>query len=181
MKAKHFGQTTVAPPMCSAMRPRIEMQNATTTQTTKILKSADETRMLGETLAQELKPGDLVTLSGPLGAGKTTLAQGLARGLGVQNVTSPTFVLLLEHEAQREGQTFTLAHLDAYRLENQSAEDLSEAGILDFLDRMDAIKLVEWPERIAAYLPTPRLQIVLKPGDSDDERIITIHQTEPMC
>lgn len=155
------------------------MQNATITDTSKTLKSADETRSLGETLARTLSPGDLITLSGPLGAGKTTLAQGLARGLGVQSdVTSPTFVLLLEHKAERDGQSFTLAHLDAYRLENQSAEDLDAAGVLDFLDRDDAVKLVEWPERIAAYLPPARFEIVLQPGDSHDERIITIRQTE---
>ena len=146
----------------------------TRTQTTR---SADETRAFGEQLARQLSPGDLVTLQGELGAGKTTLVQGIARGLGIEETaTSPTFVLILEHDGK-----IPLLHLDAYRLENRSGEPmgydaLRDAGVLDLLDRQDAVKIVEWPERIEAVLPIPRFQIRISEGETEDERVIGISE-----
>lgn len=138
---------------------------------------ADQTRALGELLAQQLSPGDLVTLQGELGAGKTTLVQGIARGLGIEeNATSPTFVLIVEHLGK-----IPLLHLDAYRLENRSGEPvcydaLRDAGVLDLLDRDDAVKIVEWPERIADVLPAARFQIRITEGTENDERNIEISE-----
>ena len=138
---------------------------------------SQQTRDLGVQLAQQLLPGDLVTLQGELGAGKTTLAQGIAQGLGVEETaTSPTFVLILEHKGK-----MPLLHLDAYRLENRSGEPicydaLRDAGVLDLLDRDDAVKIVEWPERIADVLPIPRFQIRISEGENEDERIIEISE-----
>ena len=136
---------------------------------------AAQTRSLGELIGQRLLPGDLITLQGELGAGKTTMVQGIARGLGIkENATSPTFVLIVEHEGK-----IPLLHLDAYRLENRSGEPicydaLRDAGVLDLLDREDAVKIVEWPERIADVLPRPRFQIRIQSGATDDERHIEI-------
>lgn len=122
-----------------------------------VLKNANETREFGAKLARKLVPGSLVLLSGPLGAGKTTLVQGLARELGInEQVTSPTFVLMTEHHGQID-----LLHLDAYRLENADADELTDAGVFDFLARTDAIKLVEWPEMLTGWLPDPTMRVTL--------------------
>lgn len=140
-----------------------------------LTRAADETRALGESLARVLRAGDLVTLQGELGAGKTTLVQGVAKGLGVvEDAVSPTFVLIVEHAGR-----LPLLHLDAYRLENRSGEPicydaLRDAGVLDLLDREDAVKIVEWPERIMDVLPTPRFQIRIGRDAGEGERQIEI-------
>ena len=135
-----------------------------------ITHNADQTRGVGEQLSQALQPGDLVTLSGSLGAGKTTFVQGLARGLGVAtDTTSPTFVLIIEHEGR-----LPLLHLDAYRLETKCFDAIRDAGVTDFLERTDAVKLVEWPERIADFLPLPRFAVGIKFAENEDQREIEI-------
>jgi len=132
--------------------------------------NSNETQTLGETFGKQLQPGDLVTLSGELGAGKTTFVQGVARGVEAQgDVTSPTFVLIIEHDGP-----LPLLHLDAYRLESKCFDAIRDAGVADFLDRMDAIKLVEWPERIADFLPRPEYSVAIQQGDGDDDRVISI-------
>lgn len=144
-------------------------------RTVEITKSAGETQSLARTLADRLMPGDLVTLQGELGAGKTTFVQGLVRGLEVpQEATSPTFVLIVEYAGR-----LPVLHLDAYRLTNRSGEPicydaLRDAGVLDLLERDDAVKLVEWPERIADALPAARFAISITSGVADDERQIEI-------
>ena len=116
---------------------------------TQFLPDAESLRAWGEALGRELRAGDIVTLAGPLGAGKTTFTQGLARALGVaQTLTSPTFVLMNEYAA-----TPPLLHLDAYRLEGLEWDELRDAGLEEFLSRDDAIRVVEWPSMIAAWLP----------------------------
>lgn len=131
-----------------------------------------ETRALGRRLSERVEPGDLITLSGPLGAGKTTLVQGLAQGLGVTtDATSPTFVLIIEHAGR-----MPLLHLDAYRLETKCFDAIRDAGVPDFLDRDDAVKVVEWPERIADFLPRPRFAITIDTvGDTDQRSITMVH------
>lgn len=137
--------------------------------------AAAETRALGQDLGQKLRPGDLVTLSGELGAGKTTFVSGIAEALGLPGeITSPTFVLIIEHDAE-----LPLLHLDAYRLESLCYDAIRDAGIFDFLDREDAVKLIEWPERIADFLPKPRFAITIGYGDGDNERKIEIQSHEP--
>jgi tRNA threonylcarbamoyladenosine biosynthesis protein TsaE len=149
--------------------------------TTEVLTaSADETRALGERLGARLRPGDLVTLRGELGAGKTTLAQGIAAAIGVREpANSPTFVLIVEHQGR-----VPLLHLDAYRLEGALGQTicydaLCDAGVLDFLAREDGVKLVEWPQRICEVLPTPRFAIDIAPGAGDNERRIEIRENQP--
>ncbi len=116
---------------------------------------ASSTQQLGFDIGSLLIPGDLVTLSGPLGAGKTTFAQGLARALGVEvEVSSPTFVIINEYEGE-----IPLLHMDAYRLENLEYDDLREAGWEDFVGRGDAIRLLEWPEMVEKWLPEARFRV----------------------
>ena len=119
-------------------------------------RSPDQTRRLGIRLGALLRPGDLLCLSGDLGAGKTTLVQGLAQGWGSLNhVSSPTFVLCNEYQ-RPDGQV--LYHLDAYRLANAlEAVDLDLDAMLD-----NGAMAVEWPERIQAALPLERLWLKLR-------------------
>lgn len=105
--------------------------------TPTLVADAYEMRAFGEAFAQVLAPGDLVILRGPLGAGKTTFAQGVGVGLGVTDaITSPTFVIARVYESGR----VPLVHVDAYRL--TGIDELEDAGIDDDLSR--AVTLVEW-------------------------------------
>jgi tRNA threonylcarbamoyladenosine biosynthesis protein TsaE len=121
-----------------------------------VSRSPEQTRRLGIRLGALLRPGDLLCLSGDLGAGKTTLVQGLAQGWGSLNqVSSPTFVLCNEYH-RADGRL--LYHLDAYRLANSAeAMDLD----LDYMMENGAMA-VEWPERILAALPPQRLWLKLR-------------------
>jgi tRNA threonylcarbamoyladenosine biosynthesis protein TsaE len=113
------------------------------------VRDAGEMQSVGESMARALRPGDLVLLHGELGAGKTTLSQGLARGLGAATpVTSPTFVLVIEHATP----VAPLLHLDAYRLEGLSFDETREAGLEEFFGTHEAIRLVEWPSMIPEWI-----------------------------
>lgn len=129
--------------------------------------SPAETREFGRKLGARLRPGDLLCLQGDLGAGKTTLTQGLAAGWGSADpVSSPTFVVVNLYRAA-DGKP--LYHMDAYRLEN-----LAEAAQLG-LDEMlaEGALIVEWPERIAALLPANRLWLTIEHA-AENERKITL-------
>lgn len=124
-----------------------------------VLTGVEQTRRLGVRLAASLRAGDLVVLSGPLGAGKTTLTQGIGAGLGVRGaVTSPTFVLARIHPGP-----VPLVHADAYRLRDTSAAPGAVA--LDDLDLddvlPDSVAVVEWGEGIVEPLSPSRLEVVL--------------------
>ena len=128
----------------------------------QFLSDAEALRAWGEALGSQLRAGDIVLLRGPLGAGKTTLTQGLARALGVAGaVTSPTFVLMNEYAG-----ALPLLHLDAYRLEELQWDELRDAGLEDFLSRTDAVRVVEWPSMIARWLPPAQwdIEISLEEG-----------------
>ena len=115
--------------------------------------SPEETQQLGERLGAVLQPGDVVLLQGELGAGKTCLAQGIARGLGIaEQVISPTFMLIGNYRGRTH-----LYHADLYRLEDpDEVADLELAGSTE-----DGVLLVEWPERDAGSLPAEHLLICL--------------------
>ena len=135
---------------------------------TQHTQSPAETAALGQAIGARLKAGDLILLRGELGAGKTTFAQGVAQALGVEGeVTSPTFVLQIEYAG-----ALPLLHLDAYRLEDLQAHELQDAGVFDFLARTDAVKLIEWPERVASYLPVPRFDIAIHHETDEAMRLI---------
>jgi len=132
-------------------------------------RSAEETQALGRALGELLRPGDVVLLSGPLGAGKTCFVQGLARGLGVAPevaVTSPTFVLVAEYP----GRTW-LRHADFYRVESYAR--LLDAGF-DDLASPDGVLVVEWPERFPDALPPERLELRIAADAQTGEREIHV-------
>jgi tRNA threonylcarbamoyladenosine biosynthesis protein TsaE len=122
-------------------------------------------RDLGERLAHELRAGDLLILSGPLGAGKTTLTQGIGAGLGVRGpVTSPTFVIARVHP----GPVVPLVHADAYRLGS-----VIEVDDLD-LDTANSVTVVEWGEGLAEGLADDRLEISISPEPDSQRRTVRI-------
>jgi tRNA threonylcarbamoyladenosine biosynthesis protein TsaE len=142
-------------------------------------RSPDEARALGERLAETLRPGDLVILSGDLGAGKTTFTQGVGAGLGVRgDVTSPTFVISRVHPSLGEGPP--LVHVDAYRLGGPSTGSGTRLAELDDLDLDasldEAVTVVEWGEGVAEGLADTRLEVRITRGRGDvaeDDRTVT--------
>ena len=120
-----------------------------------ITKSAEETRIVGAALAPMLLPGDVVSLSGDLGAGKTAFVQGVAAALGVQGrVTSPTFTIVHEYEGRHR-----IVHVDVYRLE--SFQEVLDLGFEELLDP-EAVMLVEWGEAVAPLLPRRHLEVEIR-------------------
>jgi tRNA threonylcarbamoyladenosine biosynthesis protein TsaE len=132
----------------------------------------EETVELGETLGRELKPGDIVFLRGPLGAGKSTLASGIGRALGVGRWKgSPTFTLVNEYRTDPP-----LVHLDLYRLTGADLEDL---GLEEYLERGCAL-VVEWPERAEAeLLELAQRQPLVVDIDiiGDEKRLVHAHRS----
>jgi tRNA threonylcarbamoyladenosine biosynthesis protein TsaE len=130
-------------------------------------KSARESEAVGEAIASQLRVGDLVVLSGDLGAGKTTMAKGLARGLGVtQPVTSPTFTIVQEYDGR-----VPVAHVDVYRLD--FIQELHDLGFEELLE--SRVTIVEWGEAIALVLPRDRVDVRLAMHDEhDDHRVVEV-------
>ena len=129
--------------------------------------SAAETRALGEELSASLKPGDVVVLRGELGAGKSELTRGIAKGLGVtENVTSPSFTILNVYESGR----CPLYHFDWYRLESE--DELYELGMEEYLGG-DGIAVVEWAERCPDAVPDGATEIRIE-VEGDEKRAISV-------
>ncbi len=128
-------------------------------------------RRLGESIAQRLQPGDIVLLHGDLGAGKTTLAQGIAAGLGVDAaVQSPTFTLVADYPARlADGAMATLYHLDLYRLSD--SEELGEIGWDELIASDDSVMLAEWPERAGDWLPDRYLLVSIAYAGHDAREV----------
>jgi tRNA threonylcarbamoyladenosine biosynthesis protein TsaE len=138
----------------------------TPTQWTVTTADDTETRALGERLGRLLGPNDVVCLQGELGAGKTTLAQGIAAGLGVDEpVSSPTFALVQQYEGR-----LPVYHLDVYRL--ASLDELIDLGFPE-LWRAGAVLLIEWPERIAAALPKERIEVAIEVVGAPESEMAT--------
>jgi tRNA threonylcarbamoyladenosine biosynthesis protein TsaE len=128
-------------------------------------------RDLGRQLAGLLRAGDLVILTGPLGAGKTTLVQGIGAGLGVRGpITSPTFVIARVHPVV-SGSGPALVHADAYRLGS-----ISEVDDLDLdTDAAAAVTVVEWGAGLAEGLAQDRLEITIEPDPDSDVRTVQLN------
>jgi tRNA threonylcarbamoyladenosine biosynthesis protein TsaE len=130
-----------------------------------ISRNAAETIAFGRQLAATLRPGDVLALTGELGAGKTCLVKGIADGLGIQHaVTSPTFTIIHEYRGGR----LPLAHIDLYRLE--TLRDAVAIGIEDYLNG-PGIAVIEWAERIASLLPAQTKRIHLTALDETTRQI----------
>ncbi|MEU9822266.1 tRNA (adenosine(37)-N6)-threonylcarbamoyltransferase complex ATPase subunit type 1 TsaE [Pseudonocardia alni] len=142
------------------------------------LPTVADTESFGETVGRELVAGDVVLLAGPLGAGKTALVRGLARGLGVTGtVASPTFVIAREHPSAGDGPA--LVHVDAYRLGGPDgnvdvAAELDDLDLDTELDR--AVVAVEWGVGVAERLAGSAVTITLERRD-DDTRVATLRRT----
>ena len=131
-----------------------------------VTNSAAETQALGEELASRLQAGDVVVLEGELGAGKSELARGIARGLGVkETVTSPSFTILNVYESGR----CPLYHFDWYRLESE--DELYELGMDEYLGG-DGIAVVEWAERCPEAVPEKHLRISLEVIGEEQRKIV---------
>jgi tRNA threonylcarbamoyladenosine biosynthesis protein TsaE len=140
-------------------------------KTTYRTATADETIALGERLAGQLPRKGVALLIGKLGAGKTTLAKGIVKGLGAadpDDVTSPTFTLIHEYGGGR------VYHVDLYRLDEP--RQVATLGLDDLFDR-DALVLVEWGERFPQLLPAERTEIRIRALESDEREIEVIQPT----
>lgn len=139
------------------------------------LPTAEDTLAFGARLGEGLRAGDVVVLAGPLGAGKTVLAKGIARAMNVAGVvTSPTFVLARVHPPLETGAP-AMVHVDVYRLlDHPGADLLAELDSLDLdTDLDDAVVVVEWGEGLAERLSERHLDIRLERGGDTDVRIAT--------
>jgi tRNA threonylcarbamoyladenosine biosynthesis protein TsaE len=126
----------------------------------RLSTSPEETREIGRRLGAAALPGTVLALIGPLGAGKTQLAKGIAEGLGITSVVnSPTFVLMNEHSGR-----LRLYHVDAYRLDDP--EEAAAAGLLDER-QADGVTVVEWADRLDGWMPAERLVIRLATPSGD--------------
>ena len=135
--------------------------------TRAVTRSTDETLALAGSVGELLRPGDVVSLVGGLGAGKTVFARGVARALGVTDpVVSPSFTIVREYEGR-----VPLVHIDVYRLD--TIQELHDLGFEELV-RDDAVTLVEWGDAIDTLLPGDRLDVRLAAGDGDDERVVEL-------
>jgi tRNA threonylcarbamoyladenosine biosynthesis protein TsaE len=137
-----------------------------------VSSSPEETEALGERIAGSLGTGSVVALEGPLGAGKTCLARGIARRFGVEDeVTSPTYTIVSEYRG-----TLPFYHIDAYRLEGE--EDFESTGAEELIHG-GGVSVIEWSDRIEKVLPdgTVRVRLEILP---DGRRHITVSGTDPL-
>jgi tRNA threonylcarbamoyladenosine biosynthesis protein TsaE len=132
-------------------------------------ESPEETFLFGKKLAGLLKAGDVLCLSGDLGAGKTLFTQGLAKGMGVSDeVTSPTFAIMNVYEAK-----IPIYHFDLYRLD--FPDELYDIGFEEYTGRNSAgVAVIEWPDKFPDSLPDQNLWIEIKPGQYTGERLLHI-------
>lgn len=130
--------------------------------------SPEETTALGEVLGRLFRGGEVICLTGDLGAGKTHFAKGVAKGLGInETVTSPTFTLINEYTGR-----LPLYHVDAYRLEDP--EEAYDLGLEEYIYG-DGVTLIEWPDRVAELLPEDYLTIEINRIDGAGESVREIN------
>ena len=133
-----------------------------------IFKSPEDTQRFGIQLAEGLKPGSVIALTGDLGAGKTALTKAIAKGLGIsEQISSPTFTIVQEYEDGR----MPLYHFDVYRVNDE--EDLFELGFESYLSG-SGVCVIEWADLIEELLPEDTIRIHLSYGEGEEERICEI-------
>jgi tRNA threonylcarbamoyladenosine biosynthesis protein TsaE len=130
-----------------------------------------ETMEIGETIGRDLSAGDVLALTGDLGSGKSVLARGVLRALGVTGeIPSPSFIIVASYSAR-----VAVNHIDLYRL--AGAEEATEVGIEDLL-YSDTVNVIEWAEKIRGILPQSRIDIMIDMMNEPDERLITIRPSD---
>lgn len=141
---------------------------------TFVAHSAEETKKIGKKIALELKPGTTLCLTGDLGSGKTTFAQGLLEGLGAERpYISPTFILMKQYDLRTPSSTgiHRVYHADAYRIDGP--EDFKKLGFDEWCSDPRGLVILEWPERIQSILPEKTLNVNIT-AVSDTERNIAV-------
>ncbi len=134
--------------------------------------SAAETKQLAAAIAELTRPGDLILLAGDLGAGKTAFSQGFGAALDiVEPITSPTYTLVSQYTGRLE-----LNHLDVYRLEQ--VEEVLDLGLNEMLDD-GSVTLIEWGDTVIPALPADYLEVRLRIGEGDDDRMLEIEMVGP--
>ncbi|HEY3329502.1 MAG TPA: tRNA (adenosine(37)-N6)-threonylcarbamoyltransferase complex ATPase subunit type 1 TsaE [Capsulimonadaceae bacterium] len=135
----------------------------------------EQSREIGERLGRTAVPGNIICLIGDLGTGKTTLTQGIGRGLDIpeSEVSSPTFMLISEHRSGR----IPLYHFDVYRL--SGPDDLHGLGFEDYVTRPDGLIVIEWADIVLDALPSDRLDVYLTASDTIEERLLRVTATGP--
>ena len=137
------------------------------TTETKLLHSEQEVVEYGIRLGREAHPGQVIALTGDLGAGKTTLTKAIARGLGIsETVTSPTFTIVKEYRSGR----LPLFHFDVYRIGD--VEEMYELGYEEYFFG-DGVCVIEWADLIEELIPEDALRISIAYGQNEEERIYT--------
>jgi tRNA threonylcarbamoyladenosine biosynthesis protein TsaE len=140
-------------------------------QTTVVTRDPESTRALAGAMSAVARPGDLISLVGDLGAGKTQFAKGFGAGLGVTDtIVSPTFVLMAEYRGR-----LPLFHVDLYRLAD--AAEAMAGGLIDER-QSEGVTLIEWAERLSDAMPSGRLDVLID-GTGDDPREITLVAEAP--
>ncbi|MCS7000551.1 MAG: tRNA (adenosine(37)-N6)-threonylcarbamoyltransferase complex ATPase subunit type 1 TsaE [Bacteroidota bacterium] len=139
--------------------------------------SEEETQSIAEQFARRLRSGDIVTISGDLGVGKTEFVRGICRFFEVEDiVTSPTFSIINVYRGTlTTGEPVQIIHIDLYRLKNM--KELSSIGLLEWLQLPDAIKVIEWPEKANGIIRSPHYQVTIKTLPSLDDERRQIHIT----
>ncbi len=139
-----------------------------------ITKNEEETLSFAEKYARGLAPGQIISLIGDLGAGKTVFTKGLAKGLGInQNVSSPTFNIMRLYEIRESASNKDIkkfCHIDAYRIENEF--EVIDVGAEDFIGQKDTVTVIEWADKIREILPTRATTINIKILDNDERQFI---------
>jgi tRNA threonylcarbamoyladenosine biosynthesis protein TsaE len=133
------------------------------------VNNVQEMKALGVRLASQLKAGDLVLLSGPLGAGKTALTQGIGQALGIENITSPTFVISRIHDGK-----IRLVHVDAYRLQGEAIAIFDDLDLESYL--ATSITVVEWGEGLADRLAEDYLELKIEFSEGENQRLVSIQK-----
>jgi tRNA threonylcarbamoyladenosine biosynthesis protein TsaE len=123
-------------------------------QSFRLSKSEQETARLGEALAQTCRGGEVISLEGSLGMGKTVFAKGIARGLGIdeREITSPSFVLVREHRGR-----LILFHIDLFRIDR--VEEMQGLGLEECFGRKDAVSVVEWGQKMIPFFGEPSCRV----------------------
>lgn len=134
-----------------------------------ILRNKKDTEEFGIKLGKILKGGDIISLTGDLGAGKTTLTQSIGKGLGIKDyITSPTFTLINQYKGRVD-----VYHFDVYRLDD--VDSLYDLGFEEYFYSDDGVTIVEWGNKIRDFLPSYTINIHIEKGEALEERYITIY------
>ena len=134
------------------------------------IDSVAQMHQLGAKIGTKLRSGDVVVLTGELGSGKTTLTQGIATAFGVKSITSPTFVISRIHKGEPN-----FIHIDAYRLIGNNLNAFADLDFESYLK--NSVFVIEWGSDFVSTLTEQFLEIVIKQGESEDSRVVTLIPT----